>query len=180
MAGETFIRPLPRRTYRASGNLTTHITAGVPVISIAGAAGRVVRLTKMKINAPTLTALQLLRLALAKYSTVGAGGTIVNPTKVPLSSNGAAPLATINTYTAAPAAGTLVGQISERTVLAQATVPTAGGALDEGDFDFTAGELSTEFPALRTAAENIALIFPVAPASAVTFSYMIEWTEDGN
>lgn len=177
---EVYTRPIPRRTYRASGNLVSHIIAAVPIISIAGAAGRVIRVTRMKINAPTLTALQLLRIAIAKYSTVGAGGTIVNPTKVPVDSASPVALATVNTYTAAPAAGTLVGQISERTVLAQATAPAAGAPMDEGDFDWTPGEMSTEFPTLRTAAENIAMIFPIAPGSAVTFSYVIEWTEDGN
>lgn len=167
------------RTYRASGNVVA--PAGTaPFLVIAGAASRVIRISKIIIHGPTLTALQLLRIQVAKMSAVPTGGTPVLPTKVPLDVNAPAAGATVTNYTASPSAGTQVGVISERTVLAQATVPAVGGALDEGVFDFTAAETLTEFPTLRAAAQALAVLFPVAPVSAVTLSYTIEWTEDGN
>lgn len=169
-----------RRTYRASGNLVAAVTANAPFLDILGAAGKVIRLTRIKIHAPTLTAVQLIRIAVAKYSTAISGGTSTNPNKVPLDSQAQAAAAVVAAYTVAPTPGTLVGQLSERSVLAQATTPAAGAPYDEGDFDWSYAEMNTEFPTLRGIAEHIGVIFPVAPASAVTFSYMIEWTEDGN
>lgn len=170
-----------RKTYRASGNLAPAVTADAPFLAIQGAANKVIRITKIKINGPTLTALAYQRIAVRKYSAAPTGGTPVAATKVPLDTLGsnAPSAATVNTYTAAPTPGALVGQISERTVLAQATVPAAGAPLDEGDFDWTAAEQNTEFPTLRALAETVAVVFPVAPATPVTFSWMIEWTEDG-
>lgn len=171
----------PRKTYRCSGNLVA--AAGTfPFITIAGAAGRIVRMTKIKIHSPVLTTAQLLRIAVQKLSAMPTGGTGSNPTKVPLNTEGsnAASLATVTVYTAAPTAGTVVGQISERTVIAQSSTLVPSAALDEGDFDWTPAEDNTEFPTLRSATEGLAVLFPVAPATAVTFSYMIEYTEDGN
>lgn len=170
-----------RKTYRSSGVLTPVVTADAPFLAIQGAAGKVIRVTKIKINAPTLTAVAYQRIAVRKYSAAPTGGTPVAATKVPLDTLGsnAPALATVQTYTAAPAAGTLIGQISERTVLAQASAATAGAPLDEGDFDWTAAEQNTEFPTLRSLAETLAVVFPAAPATPITFSWMIEWTEDG-
>lgn len=167
------------RTYRAAGNVVA--AAGIlPFLTIVGAAGRVLRVTKIIIHAPTLTAIQLLRIAVNKYSAIPTGGTSTNPAEVPLDSLGQAPGGVVNAYTAAPTAGTSLGPIAERTVIGQATAPVVGAALDEGFFDFTAAENLTEFPTLRGAAQCLGVHFPVAPASAVTLSYTVEWTEDGN
>lgn len=167
------------RTYRASGNVVA--AAGVaPFLAISGAAGRVIRITKVLIQGPTLTAAQFLRVALTKYSSAISAGTPVTPTKVPLDSAGPASLATINAYTAAPTPGAVVGQIAERTIIGQSTTLAPAAELDEGVFDFTTAETVTEFPTLRGIAENIGVSFAAAPASAVTLSYTIEYTEDGN
>ncbi len=169
----------PKKTYRCAGNLVA--AAGTfPFLTIAGAAGRVVRISRIKIHGPTLTTAAYQRIALQKLSAAPTGGTSTTPTKVPLDSASPASLATIRAYTAAPTAGTVIGQISERTVLAQATTPAANTVLDEGDFDFTPAEDKTEFPTLRGTAEVIAVVFPAAPTTAVTLSYTIEYTEDGN
>jgi len=167
------------RTYRASGNVVAAVSTA-PFLAIQGAANKVIRLTKVIIHGPTLTTAQLLRVALTKNSTAQSGGTPVAPAKVPLDSQGVPALATVQAYTAAPTPGAVVGQISERSILAQSSTIVASAELDEGIFDFTTAERDTEFPTLRGLAENISVTFPVAPASAVTLSYTIEWTEDGN
>jgi hypothetical protein len=171
----------PKKTYRAAGSLVC--AAGtLPFLTIAGVAGRVVRVTKILINSPVLTAAQLLRVAITKHSTAFTGGTSTPPTKVPLDTQGSsAALATVLAYTAGPTGGgALIGSLTERNVIAQSTTLAPAAALDEGDFNFMNGELSTQYPTLRTSSEVLAVGFPVAPASAVTISYMLEWTEDGN
>jgi len=179
---EVYPKPTTRKTYRSSGTHTPVVTADAPFLSIQGAAGKVIRVTRIKIHGPTLTAAAYQRIAVRKYSAAPTAGTPVAQTKVPMNTVGsnAPAVATVNLYTAAPTPGALVGQISERTVLAQATVPAVSALLDEGDFDFTAGEMATEYPTLRALAETLAVVFPIAPATAITFSWMIEWTEDGN
>lgn len=169
----------PRRTYRVAGNVVA--AAGTfPFLVIAGAAGRVLRVSRIKIHGPTAAAIALLRVAVQKLSAAPTGGTGTAQTKVPLDSQAPASLATITAYTAAPTAGTVIGQISERTVLVQSSTPAAGAPLDEGDFDWTGAPDQTEFPTLRGTAERLAVVFPVAPAGAITLSFMVEYMEDGN
>lgn len=169
--------PSPRKTFRVSGNLVIAASAA-PFLAIIGSASKIVRITRIKIHGPTLTAAQLIRLACNKHSAAHTGGTSTTPTCVPLDSSSGNATAVVRAYTVAPTPGALVGQISERTVIGQSTTLVASAALDEGDFDFTAGEISTEFPTLRGVAETLSIALPVAPASAVTVSYMIEFTEE--
>lgn len=175
------LQPPRKKTYRVSGNLIAP-AAIAPFITIVGAAGRVLRVSRIKIHGPTLTALQYLRITVTKHSTAWTGGTPVAGTKAPLDSTSPASLATINTYAGGgpSGGGALVGRIAERTVLGQSSTPAAGAPLDEGDFDWTAGEISTEYPTLRGTGESLAVSFAVAPVSAVTLSYTIEYSEDGN
>ncbi len=170
---------MPLRTYRAAGTVVAP-AALTPFLVISSALRRVVRVTKIIISGPTLTTAAFQRLSVVKYSTLATGGTPVNVTKVPIDSLSVPSLAVIKHYTAAPTAGTPVGTLSERTVLAQSSTVVASAALDQGEFNFTGGEINTEFPTLRGAAEQIGVLFSVAPASAVTLSYTIEYTEDGN
>ena len=168
----------PRPTYRAAGNVVA--AAGTSAfLTINGAAGKVIRISKIRITGITLTAVQYLRVALNKNSTAFTGGTSTNPTKVPLDSNSPASSATIAQYTVAPAGGTVVGSIGEKTVLGQASTPAASASPNEVVFDFT--DRDAVGPGiLRSAAEGISVLFAAAPASAVTLSYDIEYTEDGN
>lgn len=168
----------PKRTYRAAGNVVA--AAGTaPFLIINGAATKVIRIMRIRITGLTLTAVQYLRVQAAKYSTAPSGGTPAAATVVKLDSAAQASGATVNGYTAAPTPGTLVGPIAERTVLGQATTPAAGGLPQEADFWFDFN-YDDEGAILRAAAENIGILFAAAPATAVTLSYEIEFTEDGN
>lgn len=168
----------PRETYRVSGNVVA--AAGLfPFLKLMGAAGKVIRIQKITFSGITLTAVAYLRIVINKLSADNSGGTSSSPTKVPLDSNSPASGATVAQYTAAPTAGTLIGQVAEKTVLGQATTPAAGGFPADQVFDFSDKSGNTPI-VLRGVAEGITACFGAAPATAVTLSYEIEYTEDGN
>lgn len=168
----------PRDTYRAAGNVVAAASAA-PFLIINGAAGKVIRIKKIIITGMTLTAVQYLRVGVQKYSTAPSAGTPAAATVVPQDSASPAGAATVNGYTAAPTPGTPVGSLSERRTLGQATTAAAAGFTDTVEFKYGDAQ-DNENATLRAAAENIGVNFPTAPATAVTLSYEIEWTEDGN
>lgn len=168
-----------RETFRTGGNLVCAAGA-LPFLTIVGGAGKVARIQKIRLTGFTLTAVQYLRLLLQKHSTAWTAGTSSAPTKTAHDSQyPAAPAAVVNAYTAGPTGGgALVGPLAERLILGQATTPAAAGFPAETEFDFT--NHRGEAPVLRGVLESLALSFAAAPATAVTLSYEIEWTEDGN
>lgn len=173
------IKRITKATYRAAGNVVAAASTA-PFLEINGAAGKVVRVKRVVLSGLTLTAVAYLRLQALKNSTANSGGTSTAPTAVPLDVRSPAAGATLKQYTAAPTPGALVGSIDEKRVLAQATTAAAAGipdynvAFEFGDKD------NNEDATLRAAAQNISMAFGAAPATAVTLSWMIEWTEDGN
>lgn len=172
--------PNPRKTFRASGQIVA-LAGTLPFLSISGVAGRVGRITRIHLTGFRLTAAQFLEIAMTKHSTANTGGTPVAVTRVPLNSVGPASLLNIQSWAAAaPTPGTLVGQMREDIVVGQAAAYAAGAFIDEVEMPFTNGELSTEYPTVRGTAEVFNLAFKVAPATPVTISFTIEYTEDGN
>lgn len=169
----------PRETFRAAGNVVA--AAGtLPFFVLTGGTRKVIRVQRIKLSGFTLTAVAYLRVLLQKHSTAWTGGTPVSITETPEDSVYAAAASGVATpYTAGPTGGgALVGPLGERMILGQATTPAASGFPTEIEYDFTAED--AESPTLRSVAESIALSFAAAPATAVTLSFEIEWTEDGN
>jgi hypothetical protein len=175
----------PRETFRASGQIVA--AAGVlPFLVINGAAGKVIRVQNIRFSGLNLTAVAYLRIAIGKAIAawiIGAGAK-TSPAGVKLDSvYPAAPLAVVDNYSAGPTGGgggayPATG-IAERTVLGQANVAVAAGIPSDVVFDFATSP-DNELPTLRGIAENLYCLFATAPATAATFSYEIEWTEDGN
>lgn len=172
----------PRETFRASGQIVAAAGA-LPFFVINGAAKKVVRVQNIRLSGFNLTAVQYLRVAIGKAVAAWTGGTSTNPTGVKLDSNyPAAPAAVLANYSAGPTGGggTYATQgIEERTILGQATTAVAAGIPADVNFDFSTSP-DNEMPTLRGVAQNLYCLFASAPASAVTFSFEIEWTEDGN
>lgn len=173
------IQRITKATYRAAGTFVAAASTA-PFLEINGAAGKVIRIKKIIISGLTLTAVAYLRLQVLKNSSANTGGTSTAPTAVPVDSNSPAASATLKNYTAAPTPGTPVGPVGEKRTLAQATTAAAAGipdvniAFDFGDRD------ANEDGTLRGAAQNLSMAFGAAPATAVSGSFEIEWTEDGN
>ena len=125
----------------------------------------------------TLTTLAVGGIVVEKWSTAPTGGTEVALTQVPLNSAFPAGAATLcQVYTAAPTEGTLVGTVAvNRHVLKSATV-VDGAPFSDVEFDF--GDLDQSSPVvLNSSAQALSLAFSAAPATAVTLSVEVEWTQ---
>lgn len=167
-------------TYRAStlAPFVAAVTASVPFFLIEGSSTKTVIVKRVAISGMTLTAVAYLALNVGKYSTAASGGTATSAPMVPLDSNDAAATAAfVKYYTAIPTAGTLVGTIATSRTLAQATTAAAAGVPRDFVFDF--GDMpQTGGVTLRGLTQGLGLFWPSAPASAVTLSADIEWTEE--
>lgn len=169
----------PKRTFRAAFNALVAAASTAPFFMVTGAAGKKIRIQRIKVSGPTLTAVQYLNLVLAKFTANHTAGTSSDAVKVALdSADTPASDMLVRGYTAAPTPGAGgTNLIDAQRLLAQATTAAAGGFLDNAEFDFrNCGE--NKAPALNTQAENLSLSFGTAPASAVTLSVEVEWTED--
>lgn len=176
----------PRETFRAAGNVVA--AAGVlPFLVITGGADKVVRIQRIIISGMTLTAVAYLQVSITKHSSAWTGGVPVTAENdVPLDSTYPAapgPRAVVQSYTAGPTGGGAIvgttGRMAERRLLGQATVAAAAAPPASTEISFSDNN-TNEGPALRSAAESLAVRFAAAPATAVTLSYEVEWTEDGN
>ena len=169
-----------KNTYRAATTAVFAAPAGTtPFFALQGSSSKIIRIQRIRICGLTLTSVAYLNLNLAKYSTAISGGTPTALTMTPLDSSAPAATASlVNVYTAAPTAGSKVGDVATSRTLAQATTAAAAGIPDDDIiFDFrNIGEPSPVV--LRSTSEGIALYFTAAPATAVTMALEIEWTEE--
>ena len=154
------------------------VTANVPFFLIEGSASKTIVVKRIAVSGMTLTAVAYLAMNVGKYSTAAAGGTATSAPMVPTDSTfPGATAAFVKYYTAAPTAGTLVGTLATSRTLAQATVAAAAGLPRDFVFDF--GDMpETKGIVLRGTSQGCGLFWPAAPATAVTMSVDIEWTEE--
>lgn len=170
-----------KRTYRAASMVpfVPAVTADRAWFVIGGSASTVVTVKRVVVTGSTLTAVAYIAVNAVRYSTATTGGTSTNLPQVVMDTNSAAgSSAQVRTYTAVPTDGTLVGTIASRRVLMQATTAVASGPLhEEIIFDF--GNLAdTQGLVLRGTTQEMALRFPVAPATTPTLTVEVEWTEE--
>jgi hypothetical protein len=167
-------------TFRASTTTAFAAAAGTaPFFLMYGKSDRTLIVQRIVVSGATLTAVAYNSFNVVKYSGAApSDGTAVALTTVPVNSAIAASGSTpslLSVYTAAPTAGTLVGTLESRRALLQSTTAAAAGIPDIVIFDFrTQGENSGIY--LNSATEGIGLLFPAAPATAVTMSLSVEWT----
>lgn len=173
----------PKPTYRACTNalLVAVVTKDVPWFALGGSATKRIKLQRILISCPTLTAIELTQIQLQKTSTATTLGTKTNLTKVPLETGD--PASTVSlcaVYTAAPTRGAMVGGIATRRVVSMTATPVAtDGTRIDVEFDFReVGE--SRAPAIDGTAENLVLCFIGSDAgSAVSMHLEVEWTEEG-
>lgn len=167
---------MPVARYAASSAAFAAPTSTAPFLAIQGSNAKKVVIRRIILSGPTLTAVGYINFLIKKTSTAVSGGTSTNLTAVKLNSSDPDSTASlIKVYTAAPTAGTAVGNIASRRVLGQATTAAAGGypeVMIEFDFNQIGGV------PLNSAAEGVVVHFESAPASAVTMVAQIEWTEE--
>ena len=154
------------------------MTINVPWFLIEGSASKTVTVKRIAVSGATLTAVAYLAVNVCKFSTAASGGTATSAPMVPLDSTSpAATAAFVKYYTAIPTAGTIVGSVATNRVLAQATTAAAAGLPRDYVFDFADIPGSSGI-VLRGTGQGLGLIWPSAPATAVTLSVDIEWTEE--
>ena len=167
-----------KTTYRAAISALLAGASTSPFLTIEGSATKTVILQRVVLSGAALTAVQYLNYEAKKYSTAASGGTSTTLTNVSNDSTALASSILIKAYTASPTAGTLVGLIASKRTLAQASLATAAGLLDSVEFDFRSNGSENTGIYLRGIAQGVSIGFQAAPASGVTLSGFIEWTEE--
>lgn len=170
-----------KATYRAASTVpyVPAVTADRAIFVIGGSASKVVTVKNVIVTGSTLTAVAYIAINAVRYSTATTGGTSTNLPQILMDTNNAAgSSAQVRTYTAVPTDGTLVGTLASRRVLMQATVAAAAGQTHE-PMIFNFGDLAdTQGMVLRGTTQELALRFPVAPATTPTLAIEVEWTEE--
>lgn len=168
-----------KSTYRASTivPLVAAVTANTPFFLIEGSGTKTVVIRRIRVSGLSLTAVAYLAVNVAKFSTAASGGTSTAPVAVSTDSAFAAATATVKAYTVAPTAGTLVGTVASARLFGQATVAVGTSLLDQHLFTF--GDTpETKGLTLRGTTQGLGLVWPAAPATAVTVAVDIEWFEE--
>jgi len=168
-------------TYRAASIIpyVPAVTINRTIFTIGGSATKTIIVKKIVVTGMTLTAVQYIAINAVKYSTATTGGTSTSLPQVPLdSADAAGTAAQVRTYTAVPTDGTLVGTIASRRVLGQATVAAAGSIVHEPMIFEFGDNNDNKGVVLRGTSQELALLFPVAPATTVTIGVEVEWTEE--
>lgn len=166
--------------YRAATPTTVVAAAGSAMFFvIAGSATKKVTIHSIKFSGLTLTAVAYNNIVVEKWSTNPTTGTPVVLTKIPIdSSSPASTCALCQVYTAAPTEGTAIGPITSKRVLMEATTAVAAVDPNDYEFDFRDNEGESNGIILNSAAECISLAFGASPATAVTMSIEVEWSEE--
>lgn len=167
-----------KSSYRVAAGSLVAAASAAPFLAVVGSGTKTIRVQRIRISGPTLTAVAYNAFEACKYSTDHTGGTSTTPAITPSDSTDAAATAVVRQYTAAPTAGTLTGIIGSTRTLLQATTAAAAGVFDRPvEFDFR-NQGSADEGVIRGAAQNISIGFQAAPATAVTLAWEVEFTEE--
>jgi hypothetical protein len=164
-----------RATYAYRGADIAPATSPTDVVSLVGADGKKIRVTKIGITGKS-TAAALVDLYINKRTTANAGGTFTNPTPSIYDSADATPSATIRLYSANPtslgAGSALEGDII---YLPAAATPASEPTHWERQYSVNGAKC----PTLSSAAESININFAgVTLPSGAVFYFYLEWTEE--
>lgn len=123
-------------TYAACGTGYTAYATPTDMVTISGVTGKIVRVlgARMAVNT-TATGIQAFYYI--KRATANAGGTLTNPTGIPIDADDPGHGAVITLYTAAPTVGVVVGNIAIHTI--NTTAPTTAPGVTTLTSAFNAG-----------------------------------------
>jgi len=162
------------RTYKYSSLGNTPAAAPTDLFTIAGAAGKVIRVTKIVVGGAAGTPGNLNPLIIRR-SAVDTGGTSTNPAAVSRDTTNAAATATLTLYTVSPTGlGTTVGTLDSCRLYLQTTTV---GAPDVCAFTYDVN--NDQLITLRSATDVLAINFAGAtvPATGIV-DLDVEWTEE--
>lgn len=162
-----------KRTYAASIRGLVAAALATDIFTITGAAGKVVRITRIIVGA-TRTANATSDLLIIKRSTANTLGTSTVPTAVPYDSMSEAAAAVVRAYTANPTLGVAVGQV----MALKQFIQSGGGNSPMPPIDIEFGKKFGSSIILRSASEVLALNLNGVTLAGNNFDITIEWTEE--
>ena len=171
-------RQSSEHTYFAVTPTTLVCPAGTKsFFMMMGSATKIIRITKIHVSGFTMTARAYHNINLRRISSAPSGGTYSSLVKVPTDSqNESSTISSCYVYTAEPTTdGTLVGNLQSYRMKINDTNPVQGDPQAEIQFNISNGY--TPGIILRGTSEGLSLAFGTTPASAITLSLEIEWTE---
>lgn len=162
-----------RPTFRAAVLDLIIAAAATDIFTIAGANGKTVRVTSLRLSGIAGTAVTV-SASIVKRSAANTGGTSTAPTAVPLDSASPAAAVTLAAYTDNPTtSGTTVGIIAtEKLTLPLTTTVVGKGAA----VDF--GIRNSQPVVLRNGAESLAVNLNGVTVSGPKINLDVEWTEE--
>lgn len=164
-----------KATYRYRIADFTPATAATESLALYGAAGKIVRVTKMTISGDA-TAAAIYDMYITKRTSPSTGGTFTNPNATKADSDDPAHSATLFLYTANPTAlGAGSGMEGDHLYLPAAASPASAPSRVSYEW----GTRGDKAPVLRSENEGIAFNFNGQAVPAGTGLYLtIEWTEE--
>jgi hypothetical protein len=164
-----------RKTFSSAFELVAPTNNTAFVVLAPNGARRVIRLDRIRINNASLTAAQILRIGLVRYTSLPTGGTFTSPGKAPMINNGITSWALLQAYTVAPTGGLATPLVMQS--YAMSGVVTGSTVVMDEIYDDYEGDIN-EDPRVQGATECFGIAFLASPASAVTLTVNITWTED--
>lgn len=167
--------PFQPATFMAGVVITPAATTAGDLFCITGSATRLIKVKSIRINAIANTTVQTDAFNLIKRSAVSTGGTLTNPTAVPLdtSQTVTTATATLNAYTGVPTPGAAVGTLSTQYL----AISTAGNNTDDVFWIFSPQNLYSDVR-LRAAAQQLCVNAPNAYlTNPPTIAVEVIWTE---
>ena len=171
------VRRGPKACYRAAGSFASAASA-LPFFAISGSVDRVSAIQSITVTCRTLTAVAYNTILVRKYLGMFNGGVTSPFTRVSLdTARPESTCALVAGFTGGPTATVLLGQLGSQRILLQATAAVAATLSPPIEETYRlVGETGAVY--LRSRDELLSLAFGAAPATAVTMSIQVEWTEE--
>lgn len=162
-----------KTTYGAATIGITVAALATDVLTITGSATKTIRIQKIEISGIQTTAASI-NILLIKRSTANTGGITQNHSKVPNDSASVASSVTLQSYTANPIVGTVVGNVKAEKIFVPATSTVGYSAKTTWQF----GDDFVQAIVLRGVAENININLNGITVLGLTLAISITWTEE--
>lgn len=174
----TFNQPIVSASYSAVFSGAVTAAAATDVLTITGAANKVIRILRIGFSG-TQTTNGYASVSVVKRSTANSGGTSTSLTAVPMDSNTGAASATVLAYTANPTTGTLVGRVrSGKVAITEATQSNQILSPTTTIFDFTFNESRAQPPTLRGTSQVLAVNLNGVSLTGNSCDIFVEWIEE--
>lgn len=147
---------------------------------IMGSSTKLVKVTQIHVSGLTMTARAYNNVVARKISSIPSGGTASELEKTPADKINVSTVSLCQVYTTAPTTdGTLVGTLQINRILINDSNPVQGDPQSEILLNFKE-TFEESGIILRGVDDGISVAFGSAPATAVTLSLEVEWTEINN